>query len=123
MAIFRLNDLPEGAGSLTTDDIFVFMDDPAGDGVTKKISLSQISNTIGGGLDVASYFNTTITPGSGLNFIYNSGNNSLSINSSGIVSNTIGVNGADPVINIISLSQAEYDAIPVKDPNTLYAIV
>lgn len=56
MGIVRLNELPEGSGSLTTDDIFIFMDDPSGSGVTKKISLSEISNAIGGG------------GGSGINF-------------------------------------------------------
>lgn len=49
MGIVRLNELPEGSGSLTNDDIFVFMDDPSGSGITKKISLSQISSSIGGG--------------------------------------------------------------------------
>lgn len=47
--IVRLNELPEGSGSLSNDDIFVFMDDPSGSSVTKKISLSDISNAIGGG--------------------------------------------------------------------------
>lgn len=49
MAIKRISDLPEGSGSLTNDDILLFMDDPSGSGVTKKISLSQISDAIGGG--------------------------------------------------------------------------
>lgn len=49
MSIKRISDLPEGSGNLTNDDIFVFMDDPAGSGVTKKISLSAISGAIGGG--------------------------------------------------------------------------
>lgn len=49
MAITRLNQLPEGSGSLTNDDIFVFMDDPSGSSITKKISLSEISSAIGGG--------------------------------------------------------------------------
>lgn len=44
--IVRLNELPEGSGSLSNDDIFVFMDDPSGGGVTKKISLSQIGTAI-----------------------------------------------------------------------------
>ena len=47
--IIRINELPEGSGSLSNDDIFVFMDDPSGSGVTKKISLNQISAAIGGG--------------------------------------------------------------------------
>lgn len=49
MGIIRLNELPEGSGSLTTDDVFLFMDDPSNGGTTKKISLSQISAAIGGG--------------------------------------------------------------------------
>jgi hypothetical protein len=49
MSIKRLKDLPDGSGSLTNDDIFLFMDDPSGSGITKKISLSDISGAIGGG--------------------------------------------------------------------------
>lgn len=47
--IIRLNQLPEGSGSLTNDDIFLIMDNPNGSAVTKKISLSQLSSAIGGG--------------------------------------------------------------------------
>lgn len=47
--IVRLNELPEGSGSLSSDDIFVFMDDPSGSGITKKISLSEIASAVGGG--------------------------------------------------------------------------
>ena len=47
MGIKRINEFPEGSGSLTSDDIFLFMDDPSGNGVTKKISLSDISEAIG----------------------------------------------------------------------------
>ena len=46
--IVRLNELPEGSGNLSSDDIFVFMDDPSGSAITKKISLSEISAAIGG---------------------------------------------------------------------------
>jgi hypothetical protein len=49
MAVIRLNELPEGSGSLSSDDIFVFMDNPSGSAITKKISLSEISSAIGGG--------------------------------------------------------------------------
>lgn len=49
MPIKRINEFPEGSGSLTTDDIFLFMDDPSGSGVTKKINLNQIASAIGGG--------------------------------------------------------------------------
>jgi hypothetical protein len=47
--IKRLKDFPEGSGSLTADDVFIFMDNPSGVGVTKKISFSQLSSAIGGG--------------------------------------------------------------------------
>jgi len=67
MPIKRVNEFPDGSGSLTSDDIFLFMDDPSGESVTKKISLSQISAAIGGGF-VSS--DTTGIPGaSGVNNI------------------------------------------------------
>lgn len=46
MPIIRINELPEGSGNLSDDDVFIFMDDPSGSGITKKINLSQISSTI-----------------------------------------------------------------------------
>ena len=49
MGIKRINEFPEGSGLLSSDDIFVFMDNPSGSGITKKISLSEISNAIGAG--------------------------------------------------------------------------
>lgn len=49
MSIVRVNELPDGSGSLTNDDVFLFMDDPSGSGITKKISLTEISAAIGGG--------------------------------------------------------------------------
>lgn len=44
MSIKRINELPEGSGSLSNDDIFLFMDNPSGTAVTKKISLSEIAS-------------------------------------------------------------------------------
>lgn len=44
MSIIRINELPEGSGNLTNDDLFVFMDDPSGDSVTKKISWGNIDS-------------------------------------------------------------------------------
>lgn len=46
MGIKRLDDLPEGSGSLTSDDILIFVDNPSGSGVTKKINLGQIAGMI-----------------------------------------------------------------------------
>lgn len=84
MPVHRINEFPEGSGSLTGDDLFLFMDDPSGSGITKKISLNQISSAIGsGGVDLGNYFNTSIVAGSGLQFSYNSENNTLTINASG----------------------------------------
>jgi hypothetical protein len=47
MSIQRINEFPEGSGSLSSDDVFLFMDDPSGNKATKKISLSQLSEAIG----------------------------------------------------------------------------
>ena len=44
MSIKRFNNFPDGSGSLTSDDILLFMDDPTNSGVTKKIAFSQMTN-------------------------------------------------------------------------------
>lgn len=49
MSIKRINEFPESSGSLSSDDVFLFMDDPSGDRLTKKVSLSELSSIIGGG--------------------------------------------------------------------------
>lgn len=55
MSIKRIKDFPEGSGTLTNDDIFLFMDDPSNSGVTKKVSLSNINTAINSaGLPVVS---------------------------------------------------------------------
>jgi hypothetical protein len=46
MSIKRINEFPEGSGNLSSDDVFLFMDDPSSGGTTKKISLSEISSSI-----------------------------------------------------------------------------
>ena len=52
--IVRLNQLPEGSGNLTSDDIFIFMDSPSSssEAVTKKISLSELKSIINAETDV-----------------------------------------------------------------------
>jgi len=53
----------------------------------------------------------------------NSGQTGLEyFTSQAIVSNTTGITGADAVTNIVSLTQAEYNAVSVPDANTLYLI-
>lgn len=141
MSIKRLNEFPDGSGSLTADDVFLFMDDPSGGGVTKKISLSQISSAIGGGgsgaelndlTSVVTWANvpdaniteSSVVQHSGAlrltesqivdlgSYIASGENVSLLVNDSDyIASNTNIATGSDKVTNIVSLSQAEYDAI------------
>jgi hypothetical protein len=47
MSIKRINEFPGSSGSLTNDDIFLFMDNPGSSGVTKKISLMELSASLG----------------------------------------------------------------------------
>ena len=84
MSIQRINDFPAASG-LTSDDIFLIMDDPAGSALTKKVSLSTLH--------------------SGL-----------------VQSNTNLVSNSSNIANIVSISQANYDALETKDPSTLYVI-
>jgi hypothetical protein len=42
MTLKRFNEFPEGSGSLSNDDIFLFMDDPSGSALTKKVSVSVL---------------------------------------------------------------------------------
>lgn len=49
MPIKRIDEFPEGNSSLTSDDLFLFMDDPSGSSTAKKVSLSQIGVAITGG--------------------------------------------------------------------------
>ena len=63
MSVKRFNDFPDGSGSLTSDDIFLFMDDPTNSAITKKISLSQITDGL------VESDTTGITGASGINNI------------------------------------------------------
>ena len=55
MPIQRINEFPDGSGLLTSDDIFLFMDDPSGSEITKKISLSGLTNKINENINLSSY--------------------------------------------------------------------
>lgn len=57
MSIKKINEFPEGSGNLSADDVFLFMDDPTGNGITKKISLADLTNSIGV-VAVSGNFNT-----------------------------------------------------------------
>ena len=50
MSIKRINEFPVASGvNLTSDDIFLMMDDPSGVAATKKVSLSTLSAFLGNG--------------------------------------------------------------------------
>jgi hypothetical protein len=49
MPIKKITDFAEGSGLLSGDDVFLFVDNPAGSGVSKKISLSDIGVALGAG--------------------------------------------------------------------------
>lgn len=40
-----------------------------------------------------------------------------------LTSNTNGIAGASAITNVVKISQADYDAIPVKSETTLYVVV
>jgi hypothetical protein len=61
MSIKRINEFPEGSGSLSSDDVFLFMDNPSDTKITKKIALSQITSSIVTGLIPS---NTALVPNS-----------------------------------------------------------
>lgn len=48
--------------------------------------------------------------------------NSVATNGLSVKSDPIGVEGANSVTNIISVTQAEYDAISDKEDQTLYVV-
>jgi hypothetical protein len=52
----------------------------------------------------------------------NSNISDLNNDSGYVVSDVTGITGADQITNIVSLTQAEYDAIVTPDPATLYII-
>ncbi len=55
MTIKRINEFPEGSGSLSNDDVFLFMDDPSLSAVTKKISLSSLTSKINANINLTPY--------------------------------------------------------------------
>lgn len=132
MTIKRINEFPDGSGTLTADDVFLFMDDPTNAAVTKKVKFSDISNIIGGGGATTtasiSDFSTSvsglipvknISPGSGISIAHVSG--VYTINSL-LVSDSTNIPGATSVRNIVQISQWDYNNLEVVDPNTLYII-
>lgn len=95
MSIQRINQFPEGSGTLSNDDIFLVMDNPSGSGQTKKISLSTLSSVLGGGggptttvVELGSVSGTINTPAnSGQIF-------DITLNESGLLANpTSGTDG------------------------------
>ena len=60
----------------------------------------------------------------GINFNGNSISfpNGTTQSTAGVISDITSASGASPIINIVTISQANYDALATKDPNTLYVI-
>lgn len=122
MSIKRIKDLPDGSGSLTNDDVFLFMDDPSGSGITKKISLSQISSFGGDNLnDIADVNISGVAHNDVL--VYNSGTTYWENNNKVVFSNITGITGASGVDNLVVISSGNYASIVSPDPNTLYFVV
>lgn len=77
MTIKRINEFPENSGSISSDDVFLFMDDPNGEGVTKKISLTDLSNALSTGNnitdtgDITFHVNTISTINENEDIIFN----------------------------------------------------
>lgn len=46
MGVVKINQLPDGSGNLTSDDLLIFMDDPSGIAVTKRVSASALRSSI-----------------------------------------------------------------------------
>jgi hypothetical protein len=113
MSIKRLKDLPDGSGSLSNDDIFIFMDDPAGSALTKKISLSTLSSDLP--------YDNTASNLSATNVKAALDELASDITYS-IPSNTGLVPNSTSISNIVNISQTNYDAIVTKNSSTLYVI-
>lgn len=67
---------------------------------------------------------TSLVPGNGISISYSSEQDELSISASGLInSNISGITGATIINNIVKISEADYDNLAIKDPNTVYFIV
>jgi hypothetical protein len=66
----------------------------------------------------------TIAAGSNIALTTNATTDTLTIATTGLVqSNITGITGADVITNMVSLTQAEYDALTPKNASTFYVIV
>ena len=77
MAIIRINELPSGSGNLSPDDLIVFMDDPSGSKLTKRLTAQELTDFIGTGnpfdqdlntFDSPTFNQITISSGSGISY-------------------------------------------------------
>lgn len=93
MGVIRINQLPDGSGSLSNDDVMLFMDNPSNGGITKQISFGSVKlNTISSPSTLSSDQNNYSLP-SGADIVRLS--SSISINITGLVA---GQNGQGFVI-------------------------
>jgi F420-0:gamma-glutamyl ligase len=93
MSIKKINQFSDGADSLSSDDIFLFMDDPDGSALTKKITLSDLGNFVGVGSGVIISDTSVIPEGSGI-----------------------------AITNIVAVSQTVYDNL-TPEGGVLYIII
>jgi len=113
MPIKRIKDFADGGGDISSDDVFLFMDDPSGTGATKKISLSDLDSAIGGTAFTASGITTLV----GTEF------NADLVSNTGVVPNSV------QVTNVIMITLTNYNNLatgsggPGYDANTLYFII
>lgn len=91
MPILRINQFPDGSGSITNDDLLLFLDDPSGSSITKHMRISDI--TAAPNKYYGSFYDTTTQ---------------TNINVSGI--NTISLNTTDlsNAITIVSGSRISF---------------
>ena len=81
----------------------------------------QILRETGGVATIKHDGDITLAPAAGKIASVNSAE--ILTTATGVKSDTTGVTGADQILNIISLTQAEHDAIAVPESTTLYVIV
>lgn len=94
-------------------------------GTLTTLTVSGNVTLTGANVSLGNVSNLKITGGTTGQVLSTDGAGNLSwidAGSGGIQSNTAGIAGADVVTNIVSLTQAEYDAIVSPDASTLYII-
>lgn len=80
-------------------------------------------NTLHYSQDILASGEPAVAIDSGLLKIGNGVDDWASLPSVGVPSNPVSISGASGILNMVQISQSDYDAIPSPDSNTLYFIV